>query len=228
MVRRSLLSMLALLLAACPPPEFDSLFDPTRAEFYPLAIFLDLYGVGGTVNGLSGGTLMLQNNGTDDFPVNASGAFTMPTRLPGDSAYRVSILSQPEGHACVVSGGSGFLAYRDIETVEVSCSPYRLGGAVSGLAGSGLVIQNNNRDNLAIESDGSYSFPLPPAEGENYRVSILTQPKAPWQNCTIANSRGVMGAQGASNLDIACVTNTYSVGGTVGGLAGTGLVLSTS
>jgi hypothetical protein len=45
------------------------------------------YTVGGTVTGLSGSGLVLQNEGSADLPISASGAFTFATRMPSGTSY---------------------------------------------------------------------------------------------------------------------------------------------
>jgi hypothetical protein len=54
-----------------------------------------------------------------------------------------------------------------------------VGGTVSGLAGSGLVLRNNGLDDLAVSVNASFSFAAPVAEGGSYAVTVLTQPTSP-------------------------------------------------
>ena len=79
--------------------------------------------IGGTVTGLIGTGLVLQNNGGDDLAVAADGAFTFGTALPNGSAYAVTVLAQPTGPAqtCTVAGGSGTVAGANVTSVAVSC-----------------------------------------------------------------------------------------------------------
>jgi len=93
-----------------------------------LAVFLAacggeprLYSVGGLVIGLKG-TLVLQNNGTDDLVVHADGPFTFPNKLPDDSAYNVTVKRAPTTQACVVSGGSSTIRGADVTNVLVGCA----------------------------------------------------------------------------------------------------------
>src|SRR6202007_2650067 len=50
-----------------------------------------IYSVGGTVSGLSGGVLVLQNNGGDDLAVVADGPFEFATLLAADTSYVVTV-----------------------------------------------------------------------------------------------------------------------------------------
>ncbi len=89
--------------------------------------------VGGTVTGLTGGRLVLQNNGADDLPIVSDGAFTFATPLSDGSNYLVTVFSQPTSpkQFCSIANGSGTLAGADVSNVAVSCDS---GPIVSGFA----------------------------------------------------------------------------------------------
>jgi 6-phosphogluconolactonase len=102
---------------------------------------------------------------------------------------------------------------------------YTVGGSVSGLAGSGLVLQNSGSAPLTITASGNFTFSAPIAGGSSYAVAVATQPMSPSQTCTVANGSGTVASTNVTNVAVTCVTNTYSVGGSVSGLVGSGLVL---
>jgi len=56
-------------------------------------------------------------------------------------------------------------------------------------------------------------------------VTVATAPSAPSQVCTVANGSGTVASANVTNIVVSCATNTYTVGGTVSGLAGVGLRL---
>lgn len=76
------------------------------------------YTIGGTVTGLSGGSVTLLNNGSDSTSVSANGSFSFSTPT---SNYSVSISSQPSGQTCTVANGSG-TASADVTNVSVTCA----------------------------------------------------------------------------------------------------------
>ncbi len=141
------------------------------------------YTIGGTVSGLAGSGLVLQDNGGNNLAVTANGSFTFSTPIATGSAYAVTVLTQPTGPAqtCVVSSGSGTVASANVTNVAVACTTatYTIGGTVSGLAGSGLVLQDNGGNNLAVTANGSFTFSTPVATGSAYAVTVLTQPNRP-------------------------------------------------
>ena len=114
------------------------------------------YSVGGSVTGLTGTGLALQNNGGDTLAVAAAAtAFTFSTELLDLAAYDVTVSTQPTGQTCSVTNGSGAIAAADVTDVVVDCvdnviPTYSVGGAVSGLTGTGLALQNNGGDTLAV------------------------------------------------------------------------------
>ena len=102
---------------------------------------------------------------------------------------------------------------------------YTVGGTVSGLSGSGLVLRDNGGDNLAVPANGPVTFSTPLASGTAYNVSVLTQPISPAQICIVTSGRGTIASANVTTVAIVCTTSTHTVGGTVTGLAGSGLVL---
>jgi 6-phosphogluconolactonase len=80
------------------------------------------YTVGGTVSGLTGGSLVLKNNGGDALTIAAnSTSFTFATTQVSGTGYSVAIDSQPNGLTCSVSNGSGTIANTSISNATVVC-----------------------------------------------------------------------------------------------------------
>lgn len=183
-----------------------------------------LYSIGGTVSGLAGTGLVLQNNGGNNSPVTADGAFALNAPIAKDSTYNVTVYSQPINPAqtCAVTNGSG-TATSNVTNIGVVCSTiaYTIGGTVTGLSGSGLVLQDNGGNNLPIGGNGFFVFSSPVNLGAAYSVTVLDQPTNPAQTCTVSNGSGTASAA-VTNVQVVC---SVTIGGTVSGLAGTGLVL---
>ena len=89
-----------------------------------------------------------------------------------------------------------------------SSSRYLIGGTVIGLAGSGLVLQNNAGDDLLVAANGSFSFSTPLASGTAYDVTVKTQPSAPGQTCTVANGSGVVASAAIVSVAVTCAALT--------------------
>jgi hypothetical protein len=187
------------------------------------------FSVGGTVSGLLGTGLVLSNNGGDNLPIGADGSFTFPQQLASGATFNVTVRTQPGNptQACTVGNGSGTVGAGNVTSVAVNCSTsdFTVGGSVGGLAGSGLVLQNNGGDNLPVGSDGSFTFPTAIPSGAPYNVTVAAQPTGPAQSCTVANGSGVVGDGNVTNISVSCVTTEFSIGGSVSGMNGSGLVL---
>jgi len=165
------------------------------------------YSIGATVSGLAGSGLTLQLNATNNLSVSANGSVSFPTQITSGSAYKVTVLTQPTSPAqvCTVTSGSGTVAQANV-TVAVACvtTTYTIGVSVSGLSGSGLVLQLNGADNLAIAASGKATFSTGLIPGTQYAVTILTQPSAPAQACAVSNGSGAVAAANITSVSIAC------------------------
>jgi hypothetical protein len=103
---------------------------------------------------------------------------------------------------------------------------FPVGGSVSGLAGSGLVLQLNGANDLAISADGRFSFPIKLNKGGAYNVSVKSSPTTPVrQTCSVSQGSGVIAAAPIGNIAVTCVTNSYAVGGKASGITKRGLGL---
>jgi hypothetical protein len=103
------------------------------------------YSIGGTVSGLTG-TAVLQDNGGDNLSVTANGSFTFATQLASGSAYSVTVLTQPSGQTCAVSGGTGTVGSANVTSVTVTCT-------TSGGSGPLTASDDFNRANGALGSN---------------------------------------------------------------------------
>ena len=91
----------------------------------------DAFAVGGTVTGLGGNAVLLQNNGGDDLSVSQNGEFTFATLVTNGAGYEVSVAVQPAGQVCVVGNGSGTVAGADVTDVEVTCTAEPLSNRIA-------------------------------------------------------------------------------------------------
>jgi hypothetical protein len=84
---------------------------------------------------------------------------------------------------------------------------YTVGGAINGLANSGLTLQDNGGDNLVVASGGvAFTFDTSLASGAAYAVTVLSQPSN--ENCTVANGSGAVGSTNVANIVVTCSVTT--------------------
>ena len=60
------------------------------------------------------------------------------------------------------------------------------------LQGTGLVLQDNSRDDLRVNANGAFTFTSRVAKGNTYSVTVKTQPSNPAQTCTVRDGSGTM------------------------------------
>ena len=103
-----------------------------------------------------------------------------------------------------------------------------IGGTISGLAtGASVILQDNGGDSLTLTANGKFTFKTAvTGPTDAYKVTVNTQPTTPNEICTVANGSGTATAN-VTNVAVTCVLS-YTIGGTVTGVVGTGLVLENS
>jgi large repetitive protein len=186
------------------------------------------YSLGGNITGL-GGTLTVSNGATETFTFGASGTFALPRSFASGETYDLTVKANPivPSQSCKIVNGSGKVVSLDVADVAINCATdsFSVGGAVAGLAGSGLVLQNNGGDDIAIAKNANYAFPTKQLSGSSYNITVKTQPTQLTQHCTVANASGTVGSGKVASVNISCTTTPFSIRGTVSGLLGSGLVL---
>ncbi len=92
---------------------------------------------------------------------------------------------------------------------------------VTGLAqGASVIFQDNGQDSLTVTTNGTFAFKT---QTNAYNVTVNTEPTTPNQICTVMNGKGTP-ATSAVTIHVNCV-NSYSIGGNVSGLVGSGFTL---
>jgi 6-phosphogluconolactonase len=81
---------------------------------------------------------------------------------------------------------------------------YTVGGTLTGLLGSGLVLQINGSDNLAFSANGGFDFGTRLANGAAFAVTVTTQPSNPAQTCTARNASGSINKSDITNVIVSC------------------------
>jgi len=195
-----LLVVVSLLLTSC------SIFPGTLYTYTPPVHCT----IGGMVSGLSGAGLVLRDNGGNDLPVGADAtSFTFTQTIASGRSFDVTVTSQPSNptQTCVVSNGTGVVASANITSVQITCTTnaYTIGGMISGLTGTGLMLSDNGGNNLAVAAGAaSFTFTTPLQSGAVYSVSVFSQPSNPTQTCVVSNGTGVVTSANITNVQVTC------------------------
>jgi 6-phosphogluconolactonase (cycloisomerase 2 family) len=83
---------------------------------------------------------------------------------------------------------------------------YSVGGTVSGLSGTGLVLQLNGSQTLEVDTNGAFSFPTSLPNGSVYSVMVQSQPSVAREICGVSNGSGTVGTSAVDNVGISCST----------------------
>lgn len=97
------------------------------------------------------------------------------------------------------------------KSTSSSIPSYKVSVIVTGLAGTGLVLQDNALDNLTVTANGTSTFSTAIAENETYSVTVLTQPSSPAQVCSVFNGLGYIPTANVTVL-ISCGTTGTATG----------------
>lgn len=116
-------------------------------------------------------------------------------------AFSVSWLT-----ACSGSGGGG---HDDEPAPSPVPSTHAVGGAVTGLSGSSVVLRNNGGDSLTVSSSGEFSFATPIAQGSSYNVTVATQPSG--KICEVSYGSGTVGGGAIENVAVSCINSLSMV-----------------
>ena len=133
------------------------------------------HAVGGTVSGLNASGLVLANGSdTVDVVANAT-SFVLPTLVANGSSYKVTVATQPSGEACAVSNATGTVSGAAVTTVAVTCTdqPFNLGGSISGLTSTGLVLANGT-DTLNVDDSADTTDSTGTLTGSTLMIACIS------------------------------------------------------
>jgi len=182
------------------------------------------YTIGGTVTGVVGTGLTLQNTGAEQLPITANGEFTFVNPVPTGFAYTVTIFAQPTNPAqtCVVTTGTGSgTATSNVTSIAITCPAitYSVGGNVVGLQGipptngpetdGQFLIETNLGNSLIVSANGPFTFATPEALNDQYEISILHSPSTQSQGCTLWDYKGVVTGD-ITNIVVDCAHNDWT------------------
>jgi uncharacterized delta-60 repeat protein len=133
-------------------------------------------------------------------------------------------LSGPGGCAAVGSQSSAVLTILDDDRPPPDTG-FTIGGTVSGLSGTGLVLQNLGSNDLS-PANGTFTFSIPFPDGIPYNVTVATQPTNPNQVCSVTNGSGIVSGANVTNVQVICTTPPPPGGLDPGFGGGSGIVTS--
>ena len=186
-----------------------------------------LFTVGGTATGIAStvGTLTLSLSSTtaNTITLQGDGPFSFAA-VPTGTQYAVFYVGAVSNATCSILNASGTVGSSNITNLIVTCVPpptYSGQISVYGLTGPGLGTRRWRSDARRIARMGTYPFPAGVAASAS--VSVVTQPISDF---CVAGSFSVVPGTYIDDVPVTCHPYVYTLGGTVAGLKGSGLVLT--
>jgi 6-phosphogluconolactonase (cycloisomerase 2 family) len=132
------------------------------------------YTIGGIVTGLNG-SMVLQDNGADNFAISVNGNFSFASTIAYGNPYNVTVTTQPSGYSCSVTNGSGIVS-ANVNNVVVSCvklppvcfayvaqttgnvAAYKIDAATGSLSNIGISIAGNTPIAIVADPMGKFVY----------------------------------------------------------------------
>ncbi|HMW07215.1 MAG TPA: hypothetical protein PK079_15290 [Leptospiraceae bacterium] len=119
---RSILILILILVTGCLQVK-KSPFDFSKPSFFNIGLFFNAFfgdiTISGTITGFNSGTIVLQNNLGSDMQYPP--ATTYQFKVARNTAYSISVKTNPVGSICTVSNASG-TATSDVNNVNITCN----------------------------------------------------------------------------------------------------------
>ena len=184
----------------------------------PVLIAGTTYAIGGTISGLTGGGVTLaMGSGPAVLAKRGDTTFEFAKRLTSGQPYAVTVTRQPvnPSQTCTVEHAIGTVTNAGVSDISVTCKTdenrFLVGGTITGLIGSGLILATAGEPNLSIGwAAKKFFFSDTLVSGSAYSVTVVQQPAG--QTCTVANESGLVG-----NADVTTVAVTCTSDGSSGG-----------
>ena len=98
-----------------------------------------------------------------------------------------------------------------------------LSGTIGGLAKDGLILKNGDETLPITSGASSFVFTKLVKTDDSYNITIAQQPKG--ATCTITSGSGKANSYSVSMAYVSCITDQYTLGGSISGLNANGLIL---
>lgn len=165
--------------------------------------------------GSSGSTSSSGSSGSS----GASGSSSGGGIDAGPPVIPVSIGGTLSGLIVAATGDAG-ASDAGVSDAAVTDAGANDGGAGDAGPASGLVLQNNGGDDLALLKNGAFTFSKKQNKGTAYAVTLKSQPYG--QTCAVTKGSGNANAD-VSDVAVSCAPNDYEVSLDVSGMNGKGL-----
>ncbi|MBX3689354.1 choice-of-anchor Q domain-containing protein [Dokdonella sp.] len=131
------------------------------------------------------------------------------------ATIQFTLAADPHYHLVNVDGSCNGSLNGDLYTTDAvtadctvqahfAINTYTIGGSVSGLIGSAMVLKLNGDQDLLISGNGSFTFASAIDDLSPWAVTVVQQPVSPNQRCTISNDSGTLDGANVSDVQVQC------------------------
>jgi trimeric autotransporter adhesin len=120
-----------------------------------------------------------------------------------------SVASAATDYSITATNGGGSTTFTLAIAVNIPQSAFTVGATITGLSGTGLVLRNNNGDDLKVTANGAVTFSSALASGAAYFVTVEIQPVRPGQLCSVTNGAGTVANANVTDVAITCVGASF-------------------
>ncbi len=113
-------------------------------------------------------------------------------------------LSDPRGCGALGAQKTATLSILDNDRL-IPDNSHTLGGTVSGLTGTGLVLEDGHFNRFTPIGNGPFTFNLRYQPNTTYDVQVVAQPSNPIQTCSVTDGKGTITAD-VTKVAVNCVT----------------------
>jgi uncharacterized delta-60 repeat protein len=124
---------------------------------------------------------------------------TADALIEGNETFTVSLT---DVRGCAALGDPSTTTVTIIDD-DLATARYSVGGTVTGLTGSGLVLSNNGGDTI-LPDNGTFTFPTELLNGKHYDVQVAAQPANPLQVCTVTQGSGTIQGADVASVRVDC------------------------
>ena len=163
------------------------------------------YSITASVQDLTSSGLVLLVNSAQVSVNSGATSVSLASDLTIAAAYAVTVQTQPAGETCSVSNGSGTIAAANVTNVAVNCvaNTITIGGTITGLSASGLVLLNNGGDATPVAANArQFAMATPIAYEGNYSITVKTPPGG--ETCQISEGSGTDVTTNVTSVVIIC------------------------
>ena len=164
----------------------------------------NLFSVGGSISGFTSGSLILQNNGTDDLTLSSSETKYSFTGKPSGSKYLITIKANPIGYDCSVSNPSGTIT-ANVTNVNVSCKIITVSALypINGLNWNDYINRDFSKD-IFSQTDTTCNT----TNTGGYRTCVHAGEIRKFDISSRASCTGLMATDNLSAMNWICKTNS--------------------